>query len=244
MDQSIKFEPIGRGKFVAVSKNHTFGTDAVLLAAFSKARKKDVLVDLGTGCGIIPFLLLREGLLSRAVGVDIMSEATELAALSAEKNGFDNFSAVNADINDLKGKAELSGATLVICNPPYKAIGAGITNTDTSKLTARHETTCTLSGIVKAAANLLQTGGRFCVCQRPERAAELMYLMKKDGLEPKRLRLVAKKTGEKPWLVLIEGRRGGNTGLDIEPTLYLYGKDGELSDEMLEIYGEYKKGFL
>ena len=80
MDEKlIKKEPLGNGFFVYVSPRHTFGTDAVLLADFSAARKKDTLVDLGTGCGIIPLLMLRDGNLKSAVGVDISKEAADLA---------------------------------------------------------------------------------------------------------------------------------------------------------------------
>ena len=80
MDESIiKKEPLGNGFFINVSKHHTFGTDAVLLADFANAKKADKLIDLGTGCGIIPFLMLRDGNLKTAVGVDI-KEAYSLVA--------------------------------------------------------------------------------------------------------------------------------------------------------------------
>ena len=64
MDQSIiKREPLGNDFYVNVSPHHTFGTDAVVLAHFAGAKKQDKIVDLGTGCGIIPLLMLRDGLL-------------------------------------------------------------------------------------------------------------------------------------------------------------------------------------
>ena len=93
MDQSIniKREPIGDGVFINVSAHHTFGTDAVLLGDFAKARAKDKLVDLGTGCGIIAFLMLRDKKCQTAYGVDISSEAIELADLTAKENNFANF---------------------------------------------------------------------------------------------------------------------------------------------------------
>ena len=81
------------------------------------------------------------------------------------------------------------------------------------------------------------------MCHRPERLAELMSLMTKHKVEPKRLRLVAQRKGEEPWLVLVEGRRSGNIGLKIEPTLYVEEKGG-FSQEMIEIYGPYKENYL
>ncbi len=243
MDKAVKREPIGADRFIFVSDNHSFGTDAVLLADFAKAKKSDIMADLGTGCGIIPFLMLRDGKLKSAVGVDIASEAVELAVKSAKAEAFDNFSAINSDICDLKGKITFGDKTLVTCNPPYKAAGTGIKAQKGARLTARHETACTLEDIVSVSSRLLTSGGRLCMCQRPERLGELITLMSKYKTEPKRLRLVAKCVGEAPWLILLEGRRDGKQGLIIEPTLYLY-ENGELTDEMKRIYGPYKEAYL
>ncbi len=241
MDQSIKKEPIGDGVFINVSRHHTFGTDAVLLSNFANAKKKDRLVDLGTGCGIIAFLMLRDQKCETAFGVDISSEATTLAELSAQENGFDNFFAVNSNLNDLKGKVPFGCHTLITCNPPYKAPGAGLTNPESHARVARHEVECTLDDIIAVSAKLLQTGGRLCMCQRPERLSELMATMTKHKIEPKRLRLVCKRVDAAPWLVMVEGRRCGNVGLTIEPNLYVEDENGNFSPEMIKIYGKYKQ---
>lgn len=244
MDQSIKLEPLGNGVQVAVSPRHTFGTDAILLANFCRAKQGDDMVDLGTGCGIIPFVVMRDKKLKTCCGVDISKEAVDLATLGAEKNGFNNFKAVCADICDLKGKIAFGIHTIVTFNPPYKAKDAGIKSKDPTVRTARHETAGDMETYVQVAAKLLQTGGRLVMCQRPERAAELITLMSRCGVEPKRLRMVAKCVGEAPWLVLVEGKRCANVGLIIEPTLYVQDKHGNYTKEMLDIYGIYKQEYL
>lgn len=244
MDQSlIKREPLGNGFFVNVTPHHTFGTDAVLLKAFANAKTKDSLVDLGTGCGIIPLLMFRDGLLKKAVGVDISEEATFLAEKTVAELEIKNFEIVNRNLKNLKGAVEFGCHTLVTCNPPYKAEGAGLKNPDGVEMVARHEVECTLEDIISVGAKLLQTSGRFCLCHRPERLAELFFLLSKHKVEPKRLRLVAQRKGEEPWLVLVEGRRCSNKGLRIEPTLYVE-ENGEFSKEMIEIYGKYKEAYL
>lgn len=53
-------EDLGDGVGVVVSKQHTFGTDAMLLAAFANPKRNDIACDFGSGCGIIPFLWLRD----------------------------------------------------------------------------------------------------------------------------------------------------------------------------------------
>lgn len=239
----MKKEPLGKDFFINVSFHHTFGTDAVLLSSFSNAKKNDLAVDLGTGCGIIPFLMIRDGNLKSSVGVDISSEAIDLAKRTAEELELNNFKAVCSDLNDLKGKVDFGCHTLVTCNPPYKAPNAGLKNEDKIHAAARHEIFCTLEDIVSVSAKLLKTSGRFCICHRPERLSELMKLMSDYGVEPKRLRLVAKSVGCEPWLVLVEGKRSAKKGLRIEPTLYVE-ENGVLSKEMTEIYGAYKEAYL
>ena len=241
--QLIKKEPLGKNFFINVSPHHTFGTDAVLLSNFSMARKKDKAVDLGTGCGIIPFLMLRDKNLESAIGVDISEEAIFLAKQTAEELKLDNFSAVCSDLKDLKGKVPFGYHTLVTCNPPYKSASGGLKNKDNVHAVARHEIECTLRDIIEVSSRLLQTSGRLCMCHRPERLSELMCLMSEYGIEPKRLRLVCQRKGEEPWLCLVEGRKSGKIGLRIAPTLYVE-ENGAFSEEMLEIYGAYKEAYL
>ncbi len=243
MVEKLKKEPLGKGFFTYVNEHHTFGTDAVLLANFAKATAKDKMVDLGTGCGIIPLLALRDKPLKSVVGVDISKEATDLAEKSKVELNLENFTVVNSDLKQLKGKVDFGCHTLITCNPPYKAPNAGIKNPDGFLKVARHEVACTLRDIIEISAKLLQTSGRLCMCHRPERLSELMSLMSEYKIEPKRLRLVCQRKGEEPWLVLVEGRRCGKTGLRIEPTLYVE-ENGSFSKEMLVIYGPYKEAYL
>ena len=129
-------------------------------------------------------------------------------------------------------------------NPPYKAEGAGILSEGQKDIVARHETMCTLEDVISAASHLLRSSGRLCLCQRPERLSDIICLMRQYKLEAKRIRTVSKKEGEEPWLVLVEGRRDAKSGLRILPPLFVYDKDGNLSEEMIKIYGDYKEGYL
>lgn len=234
-----RHEYLGGGITAVVSEAHSFGTDAVLLAHFASPGKRAVCCDLGSGCGIIPLLWCRhEGGRITAVelqplGVKQIEAAIELNSLS------DRLTAVNADLRDLKGRVPFGCFDLVTMNPPYKASGAGIESSSAPDKIARHETMCSLSEVCAAAAKLLNLGGRFCVCIRPERLCELFCEMRSAGVEPKRLRLVEKCPGKAPWLVLVEGRRGGKSGMTVMPDLFVHGEDGGYSAEMKEIYGDY-----
>ena len=244
MEQSIKKEPIGKGLFIAVSKNHTFGTDAVLLSNFASEKKVKKHCDLGMGCGIISMLLLREEVTAETFGVDISKEAVELARFTADEYSGGKFTPILADLKDLRGILPFSEFDLVTCNPPYKAEGAGIVSETATDKVARHETECSLEDVIKVSSKLLKSSGRLCICQRPERLTDIMDLMRKYRCEPKRLRIVCKKEGTEPWLVLVEGRRDGKSGIRILPPLFVYENNGNLSREMIKIYGDYKEGHI
>jgi len=237
----MKREPLGKGVFINVSKDHTFGTDAVLLADFASAKKVKTHVDLGSGCGIISALLLRDNRADTSVGVEISDEAAELAKATAAEFFEGRFTVLNVDLNDLKGRLPLGTFDLVTCNPPYKASGAGILSSGDRDIVARHETMCTLEEVIAAGSSLLRTAGSLCICQRPERLADIICLMREYRVEPKRLRTVSKKQGEEPWLVLVEGKRDSKSGMRVMPPLFVYDEKGNYSAEMLEIYGPYKE---
>lgn len=236
----IKAEPVGNGFYVLVDQVHTFGTDAILLADFAAPKRKDNVCDLCTGCGIIPVLWAKNHAANSVVGVEIQHTAVQLFQQTILENGIEHsVSAVQADLNMLKGVLPFGGYDLVTCNPPYKASGAGLQNADVSVLLARHEITCTLENVVAAAAKLLRFGGRLCLCHRPERLADVVYLMRQYRIEPKRLRSVAKQTGCAPWLILVEGRLGGKSGMRMDPALFVEDA-GDFSEKMKRIYGTYK----
>ncbi len=240
--EGISLQPLGDGTSIYVSKNHTFGTDAVLLSNFASPKKNETAVDLGTGCGIIPMLWMRDNSVKYAAGLEISKEAVELANFSIKENSLEGkFEVFEGDIKNPFKNLNKGFYNLVTCNPPYKASGAGILSETKTDKAARHETLCSLEDVIKAAAGLLQFGGRFAICQRPERLGEIFSLMTENEIEPKVLRLVCKKEGTEPWLVLVLGRFKGGKGMRIMPNLNVYNNDGTLSDEMLKIYGPYRK---
>ena len=238
MDEKlIKKEPLGNGCFVYVSPRHTFGTDAVLLADFAAARKDDRLVDLGTGCGIIPFLILRNGALKSAVGVEISSEAAALAKRTESELKTGKFTALNADLKDLKGRIEFGCHTLVTCNPPYMTDQHGLKNPELPKAIARHEILCSFEDVARETAKLLKPGGRFYLVHRPFRLAELIMTLGKYKLEPKRMQLVYPYVDREPNMVLLEACRGGRPRMTVEKPLIVYREPGVYTDEIYDIYG-------
>ncbi len=236
----IAEETLG-GVTAFVSRSHRFGTDAVLLSDFALpegAHMPSLACDLGSGCGIIPLLWFGRGCAPKQVyAVEIQPEGVELMRMSSEKNGLSGcFLPLCADMTALTAaQLPLGRFELVTCNPPYKADGAGIKSSEPSALTARHEGSCDIGSVCRAAARLLRFGGRFCLCLRPERLADAICAARENRLEPKRLRFVCQRDGEEPWLFLMEARRSGGVGLRVGPPLVIE-RDGGYSDELRRIY--------
>lgn len=243
-------QPLGNGIKIFVSDTHHFTTDTILLSDFASPKDKDNAVDLGTGCGTIPLLWIRDKK-TRALCVDIEKDAIDLLKKSIElnkQNGYENASNLTpllCDIKELKDKTDAERYDLVVCNPPYKLDNTGIKNKDEQRTTARHETKCTFDDICKEANRLLKFSGRFCICQRPERLSDIIVSLRKHKLEPKRLRFVQGRKSKAPKLFLLEAKKGANEGfLNVMPTLVIENDDGSFTKEMEEIYGAYKEDYL
>lgn len=224
------FEELKAGLYVCRSEIHGFGTDAFLLTGFSGYRQRDLVCDLGTGCGIIPLLMQRNRPPKQIYAVDIQPDAIEQLRLGIEHSTCNP--AITPVCSDLRALENLPFGQfdLVTCNPPYKASNAGILSEQEQKQIARHEIAGDISDICAAAAKLLNYHGRFCLCCRPERLADVMCAMRASQIEPKRLRLVCKTPESAPWLFLLEGKKSAKPFLQIEPVLFVRSGDGMTSE--------------
>lgn len=239
-----KLEPLSKSVSVITGNGYFFSTDTILLAWFSMPKKGETCVDFGTGCGTIPLLWCARSRPHSVFAVEIQPEACCMARRSAEYNGLqDVMHVAECDIREAHQKGQVPyGLDLVACNPPYKAAGSGVVSTAKGDRIARHETVCGFAEIAAAAAGSLRWGGRFCCCMRPERLCETLEVLHKTGLEPKRLRFVQQREGAAPFLFLLQASRGGKPGIRVEPVLMIENGRGSLSEEMLNIYGDYKEG--
>lgn len=247
LKENENIEPFGGGIKIIVSDEHKFWTDTILLADFAMPKKNDKKVcDLGSGCGPIPLIWIRKGSAASITAVEIQENACDMFRRSLLLNNIsDNIEIINSDLRDLKGKTAASAYDLVVCNPPYKAEGTGIKSNSESHLIARHESMCTMDDIAACARSLLRFSGRFCMCQRPERLCDVIAAMRNNDIEPKRLRFVQQRKTKPPKLFLIEGKRGGRPGgLIIEPVLFIENENGDFSEEMISIYGQYKEEYI
>lgn len=239
MECSVTWQPVWKQEAVAVTRQYGFGTDAVLLADFAAPRSGERVVELGTGCGAIALRLCATGKPAAVHGIDIAPDAIRLCRQSAEVfsgTPIPTFSV--GDWRQPRSLGDAGSARLVVCNPPYFAPGTGALSEEGPRRQARHADADTLAAVCAAARWLLQNGGRFCLCHRPEYLNAALAAVTAAGLEPKRLRPVQETPAAAPWLFLLECRKAGRPGLQWEPPLCRYNTPKTESAEWQTIYNK------
>lgn len=214
-----------------------FGMDAVLLSGFTKVKRGEKVLDLGTGTGIIPILLEAKTEGEHFTGLEIQEESADMASRSIRLNQLEEkISIVTGDIKDASKIFGASSFDVITTNPPYMIGEHGIKNGADAKTIARHEVLCTLDDILMQSSKLLRQGGRFYMIHRPFRLAEIFSKMVEYKLEPKRMQLVYPYIDKEPNMVLIEGLKGGKSRITIEKPLIVYESENVYTQDILDIY--------
>lgn len=211
-----------------------FGIDAVLLADFAEIKQGDLVMDLGTGTGIIPLLVAAKTDAQHIDALEIQKDVCEMAKRSVAMNRLEEkINVINADLVDFKTDKQYNA---VICNPPYKTADSGLVNPEDKLKISRHEVCCTLHDVVKTASRILKPLGRFALIHRPERLADIIFEMRTQKVEPKRIRFIHSDIEKPPVMVMVEGRKCAKPYIKTEPPLVVYNKDGSYTDEIIKIY--------
>ncbi len=212
------------------------GMDCVLLSAFVRLRRGMRVLDLGTGCGYIPLMLLGWQPELRIDAVELIPTAAGLARANAALNGLeDRINVIEGDLRSVSGLVECGAYDLAVCNPPYFSPGSGRESSRENEKIAR-SAGCTVREVCAAASYALKNGGSFGVCWRTERMAELFASLNGAGLEPKILRLCANTAGSAPFLMLLQARKQGRGGLTVMPELAVREQNGAYTREIMRMY--------
>ncbi|MDD6331760.1 MAG: tRNA1(Val) (adenine(37)-N6)-methyltransferase [Clostridium sp.] len=218
-------------------KRFCFGVDAVFLSEFTKVKTGDRVLDLGTGTGIIPILLVAKTGAAHITGLEIQQESAEMADRSVRFNGLtDRITIQQGDIKEAAGLFPAASFDVITSNPPYMTNQHGLENAYEPKNIARHEILCNLEDVIRAAAYLVKPGGSFFMIHKPFRLAEIFSVLMKYKMEPKRMRLIQSYVDKEPGMVMIEAVRGGRSRIKIEPPLIVYREKNVYTDEVKRIY--------
>lgn len=214
---------------------YRFSMDSLLLACFASPGRRDVGVDLGTGCAPIALgMLIRHPGLT-ITGVEINPDSVMAAEENAKALHFtDKLSIVQGDVANWRPDRVVD---FVVANPPFRELGRGKVSVGEGRQAARFESRGAFAGFARCAAVALKTRGKFAFVHLPERLPELMAELAANKLEPKRMRLVHGRAGETARMVLVEAVKAAGPGLKVEPPLILHegvGKATRLRDEVSE----------
>lgn len=215
-----------------------FSLDSVLLANFVTINKNTKnIIDLCTGNAPIPIILSTKTNVS-ITGVELQEEIYDLAKKSIDINNLqDKITILNMDVNDLIKKYETDTFDVITCNPPYfKVKETSNLNDNRIKTIARHEIYLELDEIFSLSKKLLKNNGIISIVHRPERLIEIIESMRKNNIEPKKIRFVYPKRNSECNILLIEGAKNGNPGLKIMPPLYVHDENGNYLDEIKEMF--------
>lgn len=213
------------------------GTDTFLLSSLPALKPGLRVCDLGCGTGLLGLLLMQRQPQLQLTGIEIQPAAADLARRTAEVNEIsDRFTVLQEDLRQVRRLLSTGSFDLVVCNPPYYPAASGYLAASDPMRAARSEVSCTLDDICAAASYLLRWGGSFCLVHKPERLTDVLAAMRQYAMEPKQLRFVSPSPEAAPSLILVEGRRGGKSGLTVLPPLLLRQSDGSPSRELDSIY--------
>ncbi|MGI6722488.1 MAG: tRNA1(Val) (adenine(37)-N6)-methyltransferase [Anaerovoracaceae bacterium] len=234
-----RIDEIGFGglRLIQDPQEFCYGVDAVLLAGFAADNCGTCrsIVELGAGNGAVSLILCHKTDAGSITAVEVQPGAAALAARNAALNGLqDRMHVLNTDIKVMD--TERLKCDVVVTNPPYMEGGRGVTNPESPRHVARHETTASLRDFFAAAGRLLPDGGQLFMVHRPARLTDIISIAREYELEPKIMRMVSPSPGNGANIVLLKCVRGGGRELKVLPELYVRDDNGEYTEEIKLIY--------
>ncbi len=241
---NISRDSLFDGKLICYQyqKGYRFSIDAVLLAHFVTVKKDDSLLDLGSGSGIIPMILLfrHKNLIRHVAGVELQQELADLAATNMNANSFAGQGRIiHGDVKEIASLITAESYDTVVCNPPFYAPTSGRLSRNQQNLLARHQISATLADFLRAAAFAVKNGGDVYFIYPAERIGECLSPATKYRLEIKTLRFVYSypHATDPARLVLIRWCKNGGRGTEVLPPLYIYcQKNGDYSLQIQKYY--------
>jgi tRNA1Val (adenine37-N6)-methyltransferase len=223
-----------RGRVLVLQKRrgYRFSLDAPLLADFIETRPGDVVLELGTGCGIIALLIARKPF-RRLVALEIQPALADLARRNVGLNGLEGrIEVVEADFRTFASGERFD---VVYANPPYIRRRGGRLSVSRERTIARHEVACDIGDVMAKTAELLAPDGRAYFVYPVRRRADFVAALERNGLGLRRVRAVRPRAGAPANLFLAEAGFGDGPAEELAP-LVLFGPDGAYGAEARAIF--------
>ncbi|OPZ02036.1 MAG: tRNA1(Val) (adenine(37)-N6)-methyltransferase [candidate division BRC1 bacterium ADurb.BinA364] len=190
-------------------------TDSLLLADFVQIESGQRILDLGAGSGAIALTLAARRKVE-IVGIDVCIEAIEEASRRWQRDRALMLGECVFEPGDMRNREfmeELGLFDQVVCNPPYFKANQGRLPPDPVRAAARHEVSCTLEDIVRAAGWVLREGGVFSFVHIPPRLPEAFGLLSAFGFQLSAIQPIYTRKCQDAELALIQAVKGENASL-------------------------------
>ena len=215
---------------------YRYSLEPFLLADFAKLLPGQEALDIGTGCGIIPLLMVHREPELKITGIEIQVSA----AACAEENVLKNKMEIKIVCGDFLDMAVPEKPfDLIVSNPPFRKINSGRRNPDEGKAIARHELKLSLPTLLDKAKPFLKRGGHITLAYPPIRLQETLRELEKRELFPHRVRFIHGNKNAEAKIFLVDAIKEKKSDLIVESPLYVYNKDESYTQEMQDIYDSF-----
>jgi len=222
----------GRLKIRQKKEGYRFSIDALLLSHFAEPRPKDRVIDLGTGCGVIPLILIFKRKAETVIGVEVQPSLADLARQNVSLNRFSSKIEIwEKNFKELVKQSDRGTFDLVLSNPPYRKVGSGRINPLEEKALARHEILATLEDLLRTGHHLLKNKGRLCLIYPATRTADVFQRLRHFHLEPKRVQFVHSHPQDEASLLMVDALKEGKTQIKVLPPFVLYKPGGQYTPQ-------------
>lgn len=206
-------------KIYQLKKGFRFSVDAVILADFFQGKTEGKILDIGSGCGIIPVLLAEKKDMKNIFGIEIQKSSLEVFRKNVEENNLsDRIKIFEGDVADLK---EGNSFDYIISNPPYMELDGKKISENENKKIARHEIFLDIKKLAENSRRLLKPRGELFIVHRSHRFLEICRIFEENGFSVKRAKFVFFDREKNSNLVLIQASKGRKNKLEIESPLFL-----------------------
>ena len=213
-------------KIIQNKNLYNFTCDAVILANFIKTKHSDIYVDFCTGSGVIPILVNEKQNPKNVYGIEIQKQMYDLFVKNINLNNLtDKLKAINGDVKNIKDYFKSESVDVVSCNPPYIK-DCNISNDNDCLTIARHEKLINLEQVISSASYILKNNGKFYIVHLASRLVELINILSKYKLEPKKMFFTYPSINKNAKLAIIECVKNGKSELKILPPLVTNDLDG------------------